>query len=350
MSIEKEYFLNEMNSFIKHLTLIVLNSRISQNNMKKENKNISIQNYTIIQEKNFEIEEIFDFEDEYMFLASPNQIRQSLSEYNNGLKEYEIDIFIKQEKELILMEKWIFSYFDDIEIFKGKNYLEKKLSFLTRSIYFITRFLPLFQKKNHFNIVFKSFKKDSPNQFNGNTKMIKISNELRVKFKVEYNIEIFMKNEITQPNNNLIRQRFNSLDIGKKLLPSFEVLLTKEEEELYHNRLSKENKKKSSLKSRNLSLDIEKENNVFNFLSADEMKNLSPNFNQVLSGLSENSELSLELSIKSDNETSSLNFMINDVKEKYNKLKEKIEINKENHIGINVNKLYIYTILDYNFN
>ena len=80
------------------------------------------------------------------------------------------------------------------------------------------------------------------------------------------------------------------------------------------------------------------------------MKNLSPNFNQVLSGLSENSELSLELSIKSDNETSSLNFMINDVKAKYNKLKEKIEINKENHIGINVNKLYIYTILDYNFN
>ena len=42
--------------------------------------------------------------------------------------------------------------------------------------------------------------------------------------------------------------------------------------------------------------------------------------------------------------------MLTDIKEKYNILKERINTNQANNIGINVNKLYIYTILDFNFN
>ena len=60
-----------------------------------------------------------------------------------------------------------------------------------------------------------------------------------------------------------------------------------------------------------------------------------------------NSNISLELNIKVD---SSINLMLTDIKEKYNILKERINTNQTNNIGINVNKLYIYTILDFNFN
>ena len=55
--IEKEYFVNEMNSFIKHIFLIILNSRINQNNLDKESKNITLKLFSIEQEKNFDIEE-----------------------------------------------------------------------------------------------------------------------------------------------------------------------------------------------------------------------------------------------------------------------------------------------------
>ena len=124
---EKEYFNNEMNSFIKHITLIILNSRISQHNLKKE-RNISLKLYSIEQKKNFDIEEIFDFIDDYMFLASPNQIRQSLNDYNNGCKSYEIDFFIIKDNEYILMEKWYFVSLQDESFLELLNKLRSNVT------------------------------------------------------------------------------------------------------------------------------------------------------------------------------------------------------------------------------
>ena len=350
--IEKEYFVNEMNSFIKHIFLIILNSRINQNNLDKESKNITLKLFSIEQEKNFDIEEIFDFEHDYIFLASPNQIRQSLSEYNNGFKSYQIDIFLKEKNKLILKEKWFFSFLDDIQIFIDKINLEKILKSLTRSVYSITRFLPLFyiHKNNLQQFEYKAYTNDiTNNEFNGKTNIIQISNKkMRINFKVEYQVDNnFKENKLIKNKSKKIR--YNSLTLTKKTIPSFEVLLTEDEIEYYKNNSNE----KDSPKIRKLSHDFDKENNPYKFLSIDEIKNLGPNLKYKDEGsFSENSGSSLELNIKNDSlHNSSTNIIFNEIKQKYKNFKDKyLKSNEGENNGININKLYIYTILDFNFN
>ena len=88
------------------------------------------------------------------------------------------------------------------------------------------------------------------------------------------------------------------------------------------------------------------DNNILNFLSKEEIKNLSPD-ESISSSI--NSNDSIELDIKVENNSSN-NLMLNDIKEKYKLLKDKCINHQENNIEININKLYIYTILDFNFN
>ena len=350
--IEKEYFVNEMNSFIKHIFLIILNSRINQSNLDKESKNITLKLFSIEQEKNFDIEEIFDFEHDYIFLASPNQIRQSLSEYNNGFKSYQIDIFLKEKNKLILKEKWFFSFLDDIQIFIDKINLEKILKSLTRSVYSITRFLPLFyiHKNNLQQFEYKAYTNDiTNNEFNGKTNIIQISNKkMRINFKVEYQVDNnFKENKLIKNKSKKIR--YNSLTLTKKTIPSFEVLLTEDEIEYFKNNSND----KDSPKIRKLSHDFDKENNPYKFLSIDEIKNLGSNLNEKGEGsFSDNSASSLELNIKTESlHNSSANIIYNEIKQKYKNFKEKfLNNNQGEKIGININKLYIYTILDFNFN
>ncbi len=350
--IEKEYFVNEMNSFIKHIFLIILNSRINQNNLDKESKNITLKLFSIEQEKNFDIEEIFDFEHDYIFLASPNQIRQSLSEYNNGFKSYQIDIFLKEKNKLILKEKWFFSFLDDIQIFIDKINLEKILKSLTRSVYSITRFLPLFyiHKNNLQQFEYKAYTNDiTNNEFNGKTNIIQISNKkMRINFKVEYQVDNnFKENKLIKNKSKKIR--YNSLTLTKKTIPSFEVLLTEDEIEYYKNNSNE----KDSPKIRKLSHDFDKENNPYKFLSIDEIKKLGSNlYNKDSGSFSDNSGSSLELNIKNDSlHNSSTNIIFNEIKQKYKNFKDKyLKSNEGKNNGININKLYIYTILDFNFN
>ena len=342
MSIEKEYYINEMNLFIEHITLIVLNSRINKN-IKKNNKTISIQLFSIEQKKNFDIEEIYDFIDDYMFLASPNEIRQSINDNNNLYKNYEIDIFITTDNETILIEKWYFSYIDNIEIISEKKQLELQLSTLTRSIYSITRLLPSFQLKiSNLKIDYKAYKNYfSNNKFNGNAKFIEIKNKtLKIKIKIEYLIDLnILINDNNENNYKFKRPRFYTVNIDKKSIPSFEVLLTEEEYDSYQNTKRKESKRRK--------LSHEMDNNILNFLSKEEIKNLSPD--ESLSS-SINSNDSIELNVKVENNFSNNNLMLNDIKEKYKLLKDKCINHQENNIEININKLYIYTILDFNFN
>ena len=89
------------------------------------------------------------------------------------------------------------------------------------------------------------------------------------------------------------------------------------------------------------------DNNILNFLSKEEIKNLSPD-ESISSSI--NSNDSIELDIKVENNSSNNNLMLNDIKEKYKLLKDKCINHQENNIEININKLYIYTILDFNFN
>ena len=88
------------------------------------------------------------------------------------------------------------------------------------------------------------------------------------------------------------------------------------------------------------------DNNILNFLSKEEIKNLSPD-ESISSSI--NSNDSIELDFKIENNSSN-NLMLNDIKEKYKLLKDKCINHQENNIEININKLYIYTILDFNFN
>jgi hypothetical protein len=89
------------------------------------------------------------------------------------------------------------------------------------------------------------------------------------------------------------------------------------------------------------------DNNILNFLSKEEIKNLSPD-ESISSSI--NSNDSIELNVKVENNFSNNNLMLNDIKEKYKLLKDKCINHQENNIEININKLYIYTILDFNFN
>jgi hypothetical protein len=343
MSIEKEYYINEMNLFIQHITLIVLNSRIIQKT-KKNLKTISIQLFSIEQKKNFDIEEIYDFIDDYMFLASPNEIRQSINDNNNLYKNYEIDIFIIQDNKTILIEKWYFSYIDEIEIISEKKELELQLSILTRSIYSITRLLPIFQLKiSNLKIDYKAYKNYfSNNKFNGNAKFIEIKNKkFKIKIKVEYLFDLnILINNNNDNFNKFKRPRFYTVNLDKKSIPSFEVLLTEDEYDSYN-----QNTKRKDSKRRKLSHEMD--NNILNFLSKEEIKNLSPD-ESISSSI--NSNDSIELDIKVENNSSNNNLMLNDIKEKYKLLKDKCINHQENNIEININKLYIYTILDFNFN
>ena len=229
------------------------------------------------------------------------------------------------------------------------------LKTLTRSIYSITRLLPLFYiKRNKLQqLEYKAYKNDIiNNEFNGKTKIIQISNKkMRIKFKVEYEVENnHLENK--QIYNKSKKIRFNSLTLTKKSIPSFEVLLTDDEIEYYKNNSNK-NKDKDSPKIRKLSHDFDKENNPYKFLSIDEIKNLGSNLNEKGEGsFSDNSASSLELNIKTDSlHNSSTNIIFNEIKQKYKNFKEKyLNNNQGEKIGININKLYIYTILDFNFN
>lgn len=93
---------NEMYSFIKHISLIILNSRISQ----RQKKNIGIPKtlFSITQKENFDIDDLFQLDSDYTFLSSPTLTAKE----NSNEKVFFIEIYLTGSN--ILVEKWKFSY------------------------------------------------------------------------------------------------------------------------------------------------------------------------------------------------------------------------------------------------
>ena len=96
---------NEMYSFIKHISLIILNSRISQ----RQKKNIGIPKtlFSITQKENFDIDDLCQLDSDYTFLSSPTLTARKAKE-NSNEKVFFIEIYLTGSN--ILVEKWKFSY------------------------------------------------------------------------------------------------------------------------------------------------------------------------------------------------------------------------------------------------
>lgn len=96
---------NEMYSFIKHISLIILNSRINRN--QKENIGIPKTLFSITQKENFDIDDLFQLDSDYTFLSSPTLSARKTKE-NTNLRTFIIEIYLTGSN--ILVEKWKFSY------------------------------------------------------------------------------------------------------------------------------------------------------------------------------------------------------------------------------------------------
>lgn len=85
----------QLDSFVKKATLIVLNSRVN-----KEILEVNIINnaFMLKEKENFDLEYLFL--DEYCVLGMTN----------DNIKQYTIDIFARNKKTSLLIERWKFEY------------------------------------------------------------------------------------------------------------------------------------------------------------------------------------------------------------------------------------------------
>ena len=125
---------NQINSFIKQFSLIVINSRIDLNPNRKY---ISNNLFGVSQKETFDIDDMFNLQEEYTFLSSP------LNTNSSNKTSYVIEIYLNCDKKP-LIERWVLTCMQPNELTVNKNYFNKKLNTLIRSCYFITRVLPAY--------------------------------------------------------------------------------------------------------------------------------------------------------------------------------------------------------------
>ena len=106
-SLPKIYVNNEMSSFVKHISLIIINSRISNKQMYNKGTNIPKTEFTITQKENFDIDDLFQLDNDYTFLSSPRTSGLCKKE-SNEIRTFCIEIYLTGLS--ILVERWIFSY------------------------------------------------------------------------------------------------------------------------------------------------------------------------------------------------------------------------------------------------
>ena len=134
-------------TFIKKTILLVLNSRMKEENEKEgtfsklDLNRSGISNITSDSDF-FDVDDLFI--DEYDVLSFSKCQR----------KTFTIDFYVKNKKTKILFERWFISYLKDDFNEKDFHFYYKRLKTLLYSLYSITRILPGFKRKIILNMKF----------------------------------------------------------------------------------------------------------------------------------------------------------------------------------------------------
>ena len=244
-------------------------------------------------------------------------------------KQHIIDFFgIDNNKNKLLLERWNFN-FNENNNYENEFYFKKKLVFLFRSIYVITRILPCNKIKNMNNIIidFQSYQNFKKTNFIFEPKeLIHISNKKlnNINITVEYITINQIENYFNQIEKKINKQKpIISDSLSFKKINSFEILNFQEENpKLIENNFSKKNIRKLSYDE-----EIKKDYNIKNKENKKKMY-LSFDLDNDLELIESEDNVILNLNITEENETlSSI----------YKNLRAK-NINEENSSGTKSSK------------
>jgi len=244
-------------------------------------------------------------------------------------KQHIIDFYgIDNNKNKLLLERWNFN-FNENNNYENEFYFKKKLVFLFRSIYVITRILPCNKIKNMNNIIidFQSYQNFKKTNFIFEPKeLIHFSNKKlnNINITVEYITINQIENYFNQIEKKINKQKpIISDSLSFKKTNSFEILNFQEENlKLIENNFSKKNIRKLSYDE-----EIKKDYNIKNKENKKKMY-LSFDLDNDLELIESEDNVILNLNITEENETlSSI----------YKNLRAK-NINEENSSGTKSSK------------
>ena len=244
-------------------------------------------------------------------------------------KQHIIDFYgIDNNKNKLLLERWNFN-FNENNNYENEFYFKKKLVFLFRSIYVITRILPCNKIKNMNNIIidFQSYQNFKKTNFIFEPKeLIHISNKKlnNINITVEYITINQIENYFNQIEKKINKQKpIISDSLSFKKTNSFEILNFQEENpKLIENNFAKKNIRKLSYDE-----EIKKDYNIKNKENKKKMY-LSFDLDNDLELIKSEDNVILNLNITEENETlSSI----------YKNLRAK-NINEENSSGTKSSK------------
>ena len=219
-------------------------------------------------------------------------------------KQHIIDFFgIDNNKNKLLLERWNFN-FNENNNYENEFYFKKKLVFLFRSIYVITRILPCNKIKNMNNIIidFQSYQNFKKTNFIFEPKeLIHISNKKlnNINITVEYITINQIENYFNQIEKKINKQKpIISDSLSFKKTNSFEILNFQEENpKLIENNFSKKNIRKLSYDE-----EIKKDYNIKNKENKKKMY-LSFDLDNDLELIESEDNVNLNLNITEENET-----------------------------------------------
>lgn len=169
-NINKEKVKRSIEEFIRKSILVILNSRIHQDDSTSSRQKINT---------SFGLDESEINELEDVFLEDYSNLQSSTNNYTN----YILEIFYKRKDLNLLIEKYSFNYYHDEDDWATEAYQNKKLKTMLRSIYTISRTLPGYsyyaKNDNSYSLeyrLFSNLKAQKSFEKKGKTSKLKLAN------------------------------------------------------------------------------------------------------------------------------------------------------------------------------
>lgn len=169
-NINKEKVKRSIEEFIRKSILVILNSRIHQDDSTSSRQKINT---------SFGLDESEINELEDVFLEDYSNLQSSTNNYTN----YILEIFYKRKDLNLLIEKYSFNYYHDEDDCATEAYQNKKLKTMLRSIYTISRTLPGYsyyaKNDNSYSLeyrLFSNLKAQKSFEKKGKTSKLKLAN------------------------------------------------------------------------------------------------------------------------------------------------------------------------------
>ena len=169
-NINKEKVKRSIEEFIRKSILVILNSRIHQDDSTSSRQKINT---------SFGLDESEINELEDVFLEDYSNLKSSTNNYTN----YILEIFYKRKDLNLLIEKYSFNYYHDEDDCATEAYQNKKLKTMLRSIYTISRTLPGYsyytKNDNSYSLeyrLFSNLKAQKTFEKKGKTSKLKLAN------------------------------------------------------------------------------------------------------------------------------------------------------------------------------